>query len=311
MTTNRRMPYKDPEKRKAAQRAAQKRSAAKNPEKERLKDWEKHQKARERRLAQSRKRNRELGHQPRKKGPNSHPVVIVPPGHLAQIYEFNGERHLKFAEGERVRREELEEWAVRLVGNKRILNVAAEKPKTGSRKWRFWNLNDVGYVTFSGRGRTENEIQTVISEFKAFEASMAKPGATSDAPAETFKAARETSDVLLEEGGRRRVIRQEVKRESKNRELKKNEVLAKTGALACEVCGFDFFLAYGECGKGFCEVHHLIPISTQSSRRTPRLNELAVICANCHRMIHRKDRCLEIAELKQIVRMQKQRVLKA
>lgn len=59
------------------------------------------------------------------------------------------------------------------------------------------------------------------------------------------------------------------------------------GRLQCEVpgCGFDFEQAYGELGAGFAEVHHLIPLS--EGERTTKLNELLVVCSNCHAMIHR------------------------
>lgn len=72
------MPYKDPEKRKAMQREAQKRYAEKHPEKVRLRDYLKHQKAREKRLAQRRERNRALGHKERPKGPRSKVEITVP-----------------------------------------------------------------------------------------------------------------------------------------------------------------------------------------------------------------------------------------
>jgi 5-methylcytosine-specific restriction protein A len=30
----------------------------------------------------------------------------------------------------------------------------------------------------------------------------------------------------------------------------------------CMVCGFDFEKVYGECGAGFIEVHHMLPVSS-------------------------------------------------
>ncbi|MFL9828744.1 HNH endonuclease [Rhodoplanes sp. SY1] len=62
------------------------------------------------------------------------------------------------------------------------------------------------------------------------------------------------------------------------------------GRLICEVphCGFEFRATYGELGVGFAEVHHLKPLSeAPANGRSVRLSELAVVCANCHRMIHR------------------------
>jgi 5-methylcytosine-specific restriction protein A len=60
-----------------------------------------------------------------------------------------------------------------------------------------------------------------------------------------------------------------------------------TGRLECEVCGFDFFETYGERGNGFAECHHKLALS--HGTRSTYLRDLAVVCANCHRMFHRGD----------------------
>lgn len=71
---------------------------------------------------------------------------------------------------------------------------------------------------------------------------------------------------------------------------------------ACKVCGFDFGKVYGEWGEGFIEVHHLIPLGgkNKKKRETDPTRDLTVLCANCHRMVHRKKKTtLTIEELKQ------------
>jgi hypothetical protein len=83
--------------------------------------------------------------------------------------------------------------------------------------------------------------------------------------------------------------------------LKKRSVLVSTGKLACEACGFDFAAVYGPRGDGFAECHHNYPISQSASDRRTRLSELAVVCANCHRMLHRRP-WLSVAELRELVR---------
>jgi len=65
--------------------------------------------------------------------------------------------------------------------------------------------------------------------------------------------------------------------------------------LECEVCGFDFFETYGERGNGFAECHHKLPLS--HGTRSTYLRDLAVVCANCHRMLHRGD-SLTVEELR-------------
>ena len=67
---------------------------------------------------------------------------------------------------------------------------------------------------------------------------------------------------------------------------KKAAVLAKEGYLACEACGFDFKKTYGDRGQGFIECHHTKPLHTLNPESNTRLDDLALLCANCHRMIH-------------------------
>jgi 5-methylcytosine-specific restriction protein A len=69
--------------------------------------------------------------------------------------------------------------------------------------------------------------------------------------------------------------------------------------LACMACGFDFAKTYGSFGAGFAEVHHMIPLADAGSRKTDPTTDLKILCANCHRMVHRKRGvCLSLAELK-------------
>lgn len=106
----------------------------------------------------------------------------------------------------------------------------------------------------------------------------------------------------VSEGGLR--LFSHLKRERKRAvvEAKKAAVLSSTGRLSCEVCGFDFSATYGSLGEGFCEVHHLSPLSASDESVTTTLSDLAVLCSNCHRIIHRPDPMLSVAELSAVVR---------
>jgi 5-methylcytosine-specific restriction protein A len=83
-------------------------------------------------------------------------------------------------------------------------------------------------------------------------------------------------------------------------EKKKQQVLNAEGRLACEGCGFDFAFTYGEHGKGFIECHHTIPVATLRPGSRTKMVDLALVCANCHRMIHRHSQWLTIRELQAI-----------
>ena len=81
---------------------------------------------------------------------------------------------------------------------------------------------------------------------------------------------------------------------------KRTQVLAATGALCCELCGFDFEKVYGEHGKEFCEVHHLIPLHKSDGIIETKLSDLAIVCSNCHRIIHRAS-CMPISALRKVI----------
>ncbi len=68
---------------------------------------------------------------------------------------------------------------------------------------------------------------------------------------------------------------------------KKRFVLQQFGRLDCEVCGFNFAEVYGEIGQEFAECHHIIPLSQLQSKVATKISDLAILCANCHRMIHK------------------------
>lgn len=69
---------------------------------------------------------------------------------------------------------------------------------------------------------------------------------------------------------------------------KKKSFLAKHKHLFCEICGFDYTDIYGELGEGFMECHHILPLSEVDEEKETKLEDLSLVCANCHRMLHRK-----------------------
>ncbi len=88
----------------------------------------------------------------------------------------------------------------------------------------------------------------------------------------------------------RLIARMHLHRERDRRlvEKKKARALKETGKLACEACGFDYSKVYGERGAGYMECHHRTPLSELQPGAKTKLKDLALICANCHRIIHRK-----------------------
>ncbi|MET3911938.1 hypothetical protein ABID59_006305 [Bradyrhizobium sp. S3.3.6] len=61
--------------------------------------------------------------------------------------------------------------------------------------------------------------------------------------------------------------------------------LGLTGSIRCEVCSGDLVKQYGKHGLAGYEIHHRKPIANGS--RETYLKDLAILCANCHRILHR------------------------
>lgn len=75
-------------------------------------------------------------------------------------------------------------------------------------------------------------------------------------------------------------------------------------SLACEVCGFSFGDTYGSHAADYCEVHHLVPLGDAKAERKTLLKDLAVLCANCHRVVHLKNPPFTLEEVKLMSRTQ-------
>ncbi len=77
--------------------------------------------------------------------------------------------------------------------------------------------------------------------------------------------------------------------------------LKNTGVLRCEVCAMHFADVYGTVGQGFIECHHIVPLASVTTRKITRLSDLALVCSNCHRMLHRGGDLLTISALRSAV----------
>ena len=75
---------------------------------------------------------------------------------------------------------------------------------------------------------------------------------------------------------------------------KKEQYIKLNGLLRCEICGLSFVKIYPKSlGEEFIEVHHKTPLSQIENTVKTILDDLLLVCANCHRMIHRTKDCEE------------------
>ncbi|WP_202413795.1 HNH endonuclease [Duganella sp. CY15W] len=145
--------------------------------------------------------------------------------------------------------------------------------------------------------RYEESGEAPITELQSFFVSAAKSAEESPSVAEQAKVL-PVEEFVAEEGGFVLAVHIERERDSALAAMKKRAVLAALGYLRCEACDFDFSEVYGEIGEGFCEVHHIRPLSERDVAEGTGLEDLAVLCSNCHSIIHRTSPLWTVLDLR-------------
>lgn len=161
---------------------------------------------------------------------------------------------------------------------------------------------------YSGRGlqrggKLEEEV------WKEFAENRVRLHTTAQAIKENYRAlprlenqnSREDIEEIFPEGKILSRIHRLQERNTTAVKRKKEKVINETGKLECEVCSFDFAKQYGDLGYGYAECHHTLPLASLKGEAATKLSDLAIVCANCHRMLHRSSSWLSIAELRKIV----------
>ena len=107
-----------------------------------------------------------------------------------------------------------------------------------------------------------------------------------------------TFDLAEREGA---PVEYSVTRRGRSRRLRDEAIVLAKGV--CTTCRRDFSKVLGGLGACVLQVHHRRQLASWSSPRVTRLRDLAVVCANCHRIIHADPaRALRVEELQQMIR---------
>jgi 5-methylcytosine-specific restriction protein A len=155
-----------------------------------------------------------------------------------------------------------------------------------------------------GGGKQEEEIWSEFADDRERLQNIADAIRRSAGDLEEIQISTPEIDEEMEAPEGRLLFRQHKNRERKASLVKKKKALAlqRSGELACEVCGFVFERHYGSLGEGFIEFHHKIPLPELRPDQSTRLRDLALVCSNCHRMLHRGGEMLTIDALRGMVR---------
>ncbi len=153
----------------------------------------------------------------------------------------------------------------------------------------------MGFTYHSGRMPSEavlrQDLETTVAAYRAltFRGGLdASGGMTSD----------EASTDLLEE-----------RRYRMHRRIERNPHAAKIAkkhhGVCCQACDLTMAERYGALGKDFIEVHHLRPLASLEEGKPVSYDiatDFAVLCPNCHRMIHRMDDPSSLTDLRGILK---------
>jgi hypothetical protein len=105
------------------------------------------------------------------------------------------------------------------------------------------------------------------------------------------------------EEGKKRLVTHLIKERARGLILaKRSAVRAEHGCLVCEACDLKSRDLLSPEGEACFEVHHRIPIGTLTETRQTTVEELAMLCANCHRIIHRSDPMITVEKLRERLR---------
>lgn len=106
---------------------------------------------------------------------------------------------------------------------------------------------------------------------------------------QTLPADDNADSVEIEEASEGAILTRLHRQRERSRKLvqrREERALKAHGRLLCEACTFDFWTFYGPRGEGYIECHHVRPVYALKPGEKTHIDDLALICANCHRMIH-------------------------
>ena len=170
----------------------------------------------------------------------------------------------------------------------RLINPLIDQP-LGFKELRKGKLATFNWTPQSSGTRIPDEIAAELEEeWAAHIGKTALAVVSSDA------------ELTATEGAERMALVRHRKREQALREAKIAEAKKLgDGRLKCKVsgCGFDFEAVYGELGRDYAQVHHLKPLGDRTTPSETKLADLAIVCANCHAMIHRGGKCRPLENL--------------
>ena len=151
--------------------------------------------------------------------------------------------------------------------------------------------------TLPAEEQLRTDLQTIV---RAYRALTYRGGIDADVDSQ--------SEVTEEFGLPTGTVITETRKYAYHRKIERNRTAAREAkkfhGTRCQACTLDFGERYGEIGAGFIEAHHMRPIATLQEGVPVKYDiaaDFAVLCSNCHRIIHRFSDPSDLARLRALV----------
>ena len=112
------------------------------------------------------------------------------------------------------------------------------------------------------------------------------------------------NEQIVTEGTPRRQTARYIRTRSQHLRNEALRYYTHSGRILCHACSFDYSLAYPEIGHGYIEIHHLKPIvelQGQTFSMEQALENVRPLCANCHRIVHRRRPPIPVDKIQEIL----------
>lgn len=139
-------------------------------------------------------------------------------------------------------------------------------------------------------GNLRRDLQTIVAAYRAL----------------TFRGGLNASMSTIRDEGTTDLL--EERRYRMHRRIERNPYAAKLAkkhhGIRCQACNLVMAERYGTAGADFIEVHHLRPLASLHEGEAMKYDvgtDFAVLCPNCHRMIHRMDNPSDLKSLREVL----------
>lgn len=103
------------------------------------------------------------------------------------------------------------------------------------------------------------------------------------------------TERVFKEGTQKLIV---VNAYERNKTLRRSSI--EIYGVDCQICEFNFEKCYGIRGRGFIEIHHIVPLSEIKQIYIITPEDLLPVCSNCHSIVHRFKPFLTVSEMKNL-----------